>query len=106
MLRDTTAPDWEREIPVATLRPHTIEDFSIDDAIIGVKAIDRDGNESMVAAYLEPVTQRRPRRPQRPPGRHRPALRVSGRFWPYPAGSFDGRHHFSTRKCELLLGFV
>ena len=58
MLRETTAADWEREIAVGNVAAHTIEDFSIDDAIIGVKAIDRDGNESMVAAYLEPVIQR------------------------------------------------
>ena len=58
MLRETTAADWEREIAVGNVATHTIEDLSIDDAIIGVKAIDRDGNESMVAAYLEPVSQR------------------------------------------------
>jgi hypothetical protein len=57
VLRDTTAPDWEREIPVGNVLAHTIEDFSIDDTVIGVKAIDRDGNESVVAAYLEPVNQ-------------------------------------------------
>ncbi len=57
-LRATTAADWEREIAAGNVASHTIEDFSIDDAIIGVKAIDRDGNESMVAAYLEPVSQR------------------------------------------------
>jgi len=58
MFRDTTAPDWEREIRVGNVTSYAIEDFSIDDAIIGVKAIDRDGNESVVAAYLEPVSQR------------------------------------------------
>jgi hypothetical protein len=57
MLRDTTAADWEHEIAVGNVATHTIEDFSIDDVIIGVKAIDRDGNESLVAAYLEPVNQ-------------------------------------------------
>ena len=58
MLRDTTAADWQRAIPVGDVTRHTIEDFSIDDAVLGVKATDRDGNESMVAAYLEPVNQR------------------------------------------------
>jgi hypothetical protein len=58
MLRDTTAPDWQRAIPVGDVTRHAIDDFSIDDVVIGVKATDRDGNESMVAAYLEPVTQR------------------------------------------------
>jgi Zn-dependent M28 family amino/carboxypeptidase len=58
MLRDTTAADWQRAIPVGDVTRHVIEDFSIDDVVIGVKAIDRDGNESMVASYLEPVNQR------------------------------------------------
>jgi hypothetical protein len=58
MLRDTTAADWEREIYVGNVTAYTIEDFSIDDVVIGVKAIDRDGNESPVAAYLEPFSQR------------------------------------------------
>jgi hypothetical protein len=58
MLRDTTAADWERAVAVGNVTSHTLDDFSIDDAVIGVKAVDRDGNESMVAAYLEPVTQR------------------------------------------------
>ncbi|HSC17135.1 MAG TPA: M28 family peptidase [Gammaproteobacteria bacterium] len=58
MIRDTTAPDWQRAIPVGAVTRHVIENLSIDDVVIGVKATDRDGNESMVAAYLEPVAQR------------------------------------------------
>ena len=58
MLRDTTAADWQHAIPVGNVTSHTIEDFSIDDVVIGVKATDHNGNESMVAAYLEPVNQR------------------------------------------------
>ena len=70
VLRDTTAPDWQRAIPVGDVTRHTIDDFSIDDVVLGVKAIDRDGNESMVAAYLEPVNQRltaAPAAPAAPP---------------------------------------
>jgi len=58
VLRATTAPDWERAIPVGKVTSHVIDDFSIDDTVIGVKAIDIDGNESLVASYLEPVSQR------------------------------------------------
>jgi peptidase M28-like protein len=58
MIRDTTSADWQRAIPVGPVTRHTIEDFSIDDVVLGVKAIDRDGNESVVAAYLEPISQR------------------------------------------------
>jgi putative aminopeptidase FrvX len=57
VLRDTTAADWERAIPVGNVTRYTIEDLSIDDTVIGVKAIDRDGNESVVATYLEPIRQ-------------------------------------------------
>jgi len=57
VLRDTTAADWERAIPVGNVTRYTIEDLSIDDTVIGVKAVDRDGNESMVATYLEPIRQ-------------------------------------------------
>jgi hypothetical protein len=32
--------------------------FSIDDLVIGVKAVDRDGEQSLVSAYLEPVSVR------------------------------------------------
>jgi hypothetical protein len=58
MVRDTTAADWQRAIPVGNVTRHVIDDLSIDDVVIGVKATDRDGHESMVAAYLEPVAQR------------------------------------------------
>lgn len=56
VIRATTAPDWEREIWVGDVTRYTIPDFSIDDVVIGVKAVDRDGNQSLVAAYLEPVS--------------------------------------------------
>jgi hypothetical protein len=68
MVRDTTAADWQREIPVGDVTSYTIDDFSIDDVVIGVKATDREGNESIVAAYLEPVTQRLTAPPAAPSG--------------------------------------
>src|SRR5262249_17279159 len=55
--RSTTAPDWEREIWVGKTTNFLMPDVSIDDIVIGVKAVDRDGNQSLVSAYLEPVTQ-------------------------------------------------
>jgi len=57
VIRATTAPDWEREIWVGNVTGYTLPDVSIDDVVIGVKAVDRDGNQSLVSAYLEPVTQ-------------------------------------------------
>ena len=59
VIRKTTAPDWEREIFVGNVTRYTIPDFSIDDVVLGVKAIDKDGNQSLVSAYLEPVSRER-----------------------------------------------
>ncbi len=57
VIRATTAPDWEREIWVGNATSYTLPDVSIDDIVLGVKAVDRDGNQSLVSAYLEPVIQ-------------------------------------------------
>ena len=44
VIRATTAPVWEREIYVGNVTEYTIPDLSIDDVVIGVKAVDKDGN--------------------------------------------------------------
>lgn len=51
--RSTTAPYWEKEIFVGNVNEYVLEDVSIDDLIFGVKAIDKDGNESLVSAYVD-----------------------------------------------------
>ncbi len=55
MIRATTSPVWEREIWVGNVTTYTMPDVSIDDIVIGVKAVDRDGNQSIVSCYAEPV---------------------------------------------------
>lgn len=55
MLRSTTSPVWEREIWVGNVTNYTLPDVSIDDVVIGVKAIDKEGNQSLVSCYTEPV---------------------------------------------------
>ncbi len=55
LIRSTTSPVWEREIWVGNVTTYTMPDVSIDDIVIGVKAVDRDGNASIVACYTEPV---------------------------------------------------
>jgi len=55
LVRSTTSPVWEREIWVGNVTSYTMPDVSIDDVVIGVKAIDRDGNQSVVSCYAEPV---------------------------------------------------
>jgi hypothetical protein len=51
VIRDTTSPVWQREIYVGKVTEYTLPDFSIDDVVIGVKAIDKDGNQSLVSSY-------------------------------------------------------
>jgi hypothetical protein len=55
LVRSTTSPVWEREIWVGNVTSYTMPDVSIDDVVIGVKAVDRDGNQSVVSCYTEPV---------------------------------------------------
>ena len=52
VMRKSTASYWEKEIFVGKVTAYTLKDVSIDDVIFGVKAIDRDGNESLVAPYV------------------------------------------------------
>ena len=52
VMRKSTAPYWEKEIFVGKVTEYTLKDVSIDDVIFGVKAVDRDGNESLVAPYV------------------------------------------------------
>src|SRR5712692_2318749 len=58
VMRNTTTPYWEKEIFVGNVNEFTLKDVSIDDVIFGVKAIDKDGNESLVSPY---ITRPRPK---------------------------------------------
>lgn len=51
VIRSTTSPEWEREIWVGNVTSYTMSDVSIDDIVIGVKAVDVDGNQSLVSPY-------------------------------------------------------
>src|SRR5262249_39141976 len=50
VMRATTAPYWEREIFVGNVTDYTFSDTSSDEYVFGVKAVDKDGNESLVGA--------------------------------------------------------
>jgi hypothetical protein len=52
VIRSTTAPDWEREIWAGNVREFTLKNTPIDQLVFGVKAVDRDGHESPVSAYV------------------------------------------------------
>lgn len=49
--RATTAPYWEREIFAGDAHEFEMENVSIDDMVFGVKAVDADGNESLVSPF-------------------------------------------------------
>ncbi|HET8548161.1 MAG TPA: M20/M25/M40 family metallo-hydrolase [Bryobacteraceae bacterium] len=66
LVRSTTSPVWEREVYVGNVDRYVMPDVSIDDRVIGVRAVDRDGNQSLVAAYLEPAQRRSAAEPIRP----------------------------------------
>src|SRR5579864_9706801 len=58
VMRSTTSPFWEKEICVGNVTEYLMKDVSIDDRIFGVKAIDKNGNSSLVSIYTP-----RPRTP-------------------------------------------
>lgn len=52
VLRSSTAPWWEHEIFVGRATEYTLPGLGIDDIIFGVKAIDAQGHESLVAPWV------------------------------------------------------
>ncbi len=52
VLRSSTAPFWEQQVFVGKVTEYTLPGVSIDDIVFGVKAIDKDGHESLVAPYI------------------------------------------------------
>jgi hypothetical protein len=52
VMRKSTAPYWEKEVFVGNVTEYIFKNVSIDDMIFGVKAVDRDGNESLVTPYV------------------------------------------------------
>jgi len=50
--RSTQAPDWEQETFVGDVLTYTFENVSIDDRVFGVKAVDKNGHESLVSPYI------------------------------------------------------
>ena len=70
VIRDTTSAVWQKEIYVGNVTEYAIPDLSIDDIVIGVRAIDKDGNPSLVSAYEMAPTRlivANPPQPQPPP---------------------------------------
>jgi hypothetical protein len=49
--RDSVSPYWEKEFWVGPGKEFRLADVSIDDIVLGVKAVDKEGNESPVSVY-------------------------------------------------------
>ncbi len=52
VIRSTTAPFWEQQTFVGKVTVYTLPGLSIDDIVFGVKAIDTEGHESLVAPWV------------------------------------------------------
>ncbi|MBV9301085.1 MAG: M28 family peptidase [Acidobacteriaceae bacterium] len=57
VLRKTTSPFWEREIFAGNVTQFTLSNVNIDEVVLGVKAIDKNGNESLVSVFVNPPYQ-------------------------------------------------
>ena len=69
VVRSTTSPFWDHQIFVGKVNEYTLPGLDIDEVVLGVKAIDNDGNESLVASYSTPTTA---------PASHKPIELVGG----------------------------
>lgn len=54
VIRDTKSPYWEHEIFVGDVDQYTLRGVSIDEVVLGVRAVDKNGNQSLVSAYVNP----------------------------------------------------
>ena len=59
LMRSTTAPYWEREVFVGNVTEYNLPNVSIDDLVFGIKAIDKEGNESLTEAYVQGAREKR-----------------------------------------------
>lgn len=57
--RKTTDPYWTHRHSVGEVTNYTFPDVSIDEFVFGVSAVDKEGNESLVSAYVMPPRSRR-----------------------------------------------
>jgi hypothetical protein len=60
VVRSTTSAFWDHEIFVGKVTEYTLPGLSIDDVVLGVKAIDVQGHESLVSPYVAVPTPRKP----------------------------------------------
>jgi len=63
-VRNSTSPGWEREVFVGNVTEYSMPNLSIDDIVIGVRSIGKNGIESPIEAYI--LVQRNFAAPQAP----------------------------------------
>ncbi len=59
VIRKTTSPVWEKQIFVGNVTTYTLPNVNIDEIVLGVKATDKNGDESPVSAYVTPPYRQR-----------------------------------------------
>ena len=52
--REAWTPDWQHAVRLGNVQEHVIPGVSIDDCVFGVSAVGPDGQESAVAAFVNP----------------------------------------------------
>jgi hypothetical protein len=52
--REAWAPDWQHEMNVGNVTEYTLPHANVDDWVFGVAAVDAEGHESTVSAYVPP----------------------------------------------------
>jgi hypothetical protein len=50
--REAWAPDWQHELFVGNVTEYTLPHMNVDDWVFGVAAVDADGHESTISAYV------------------------------------------------------
>jgi hypothetical protein len=50
--REAWAPDWDHDVYVGNVTEYTLPHANVDDWVFGVAAVDADGHESTVSAYV------------------------------------------------------
>ena len=54
VMRRTTSPDWEKAAFVGNVMTYTLPNVNIDEVVLGVRSVDKEGNESPVVPYVTP----------------------------------------------------
>jgi hypothetical protein len=68
VMRSTLAPFWQHEIFVGKVNEYTLPGVNIDEVVLGVRAINTAGDESLISPYTITTPVERPIELANPPG--------------------------------------